>query len=819
MIAKKKISALRLVVILFLLCISPLKAFTDPSQQLLFKGDNSYPPFEFINEAGNPDGFNIAIMDAVIETMNLEASIELGIWAEVREELTEKKIDALTGVFKTEQREQFFDFSMPHFISSFGIFTKKNSSVRSIEDLANTQIIVQKFDVAHDFILENQYGKTVLLAENYSQALQWLTQGLGDCILMPVIQGNLLLKELGLNNISMVGKPFLQREYCFAVAKGNTALLALLNEGLTTIKQSGEFDTIYAEWFGIQDKLYRETVNEQLFTRYLWLTTILLFLIAIVLLISWSLRKRVVKATNSLRKELMDKERIQQSLEQNQASLRQIIDLIPHRISVRDIDGNYVLVNKAVTNYFHLSEDGIIGKHMREINGDNPETDEVLATDQVVITSGLPLFKPAALYHDTEGHEVWMQTNKVRYEGTSQTKPAVLNISTDMTDYHRMEEQLRQSQKLDALGQLAGGIAHDFNNQLTGIQGYAELLETRLQDPVLLEYINNILEATEHSKNLTMQLLTYARKGQYQQIPVSMHQTIESVTRFLQHSIDKRITIITNFEATHYTVLGDPTHMQNMLINLALNARDAMPGGGELTFRTRNDSEQEGAPLLNTVWLTVEVSDTGTGMNAYTLSHIFEPFFTTKEPGKGTGMGLAAVYGAVQALGGSIQVSSTVSEGSTFILKFPCVEDQSFQTKAERVKPAYTPINKRILLVEDEKICRQLSEEMVKGFGCSIVSKEDGIQAIYYFSQHYKSIDLVILDMIMPNLDGESTLRILKKIKPEIPVILVSGFSYSKKIETILSQPECSFLLKPFTQEALYEQIIQATAWKKTKKH
>lgn len=276
--------------------------------------------------------------------------------------------------------------------------------------------------------------------------------------------------------------------------------------------------------------------------------------------------------------------------------------------------------------------------------------------------------------------------------------------SQDITARRNVEERLRQSEKMTAIGQLAGGIAHDFNNQLSPVIGYADMLLKRLDDPTLRRFTENICTASRRAADLTDQLLAFSHKGKYLTIPVDIHKAIAEVISILEHSIDKRISIKQVLDANPHKVLGDPTQLQNALLNLAVNARDAMPDGGKLTFATsivHLQADQIAPEMPSGQYLQLSVADTGCGMAEETQKHIFEPFFTTKKVGKGTGLGLASVHGAIHNHHGSVSVKSREDEGTTITLHFPLLECPD-SPKNEDTSETQANSNEHILIVDDE---------------------------------------------------------------------------------------------------------------------
>ena len=374
----------------------------------------------------------------------------------------------------------------------------------------------------------------------------------------------------------------------------------------------------------------------------------------------------------------------------------------------------------------------------------------------------------------------------------------------DVTGRKRSEEQERQTQKMNAIGELAGGVAHDFNNQLAAILGYADLLSRRLTDAELLSLANGIGAAARRSADLTQKLLAFARKGRFQRVPVDVHRVIAETATILERSLDKRISIEHRRQAEEAVIPGDPSQLQGALLNLSLNARDAMPDGGTLTFETAlagvagRTCEFCRHEVLHGRHLRITVGDTGCGMDEETRKHLFEPFFTTKPIGKGTGMGLASVYGTVKSHGGSIRVDSAKGLGTRVTICLPLAD--AARPDAIPAEPG-TPRSGRplrILVVDDEEELRCMIPRMLAAGGHETVAVANGAEAVELYSKRWREIDLVILDMMMPGMSGSDTFHALKAVQPGVRVLLSSGYSIDGTAREILGEGAVGFLQKPF---------------------
>jgi PAS domain S-box-containing protein len=388
-------------------------------------------------------------------------------------------------------------------------------------------------------------------------------------------------------------------------------------------------------------------------------------------------------------------------------------------------------------------------------------------------------------------------------ERTAELRRANAALREEITQRKRLEERLWQTQKMEAIGQLAGGVAHDFNNQLTGILGNADLLLSCIDDPEHRQCATSIVEAAKRSAELTRQLLAFARKGRYQDMLVDLHVVINDVVSLLGRSIDKKVDFQVQLEAPSPITRGEPAQIHSALLNLALNARDAMPRGGTLLFRTRRCEigPAEAAALVFEVpsgkYVVVSITDDGVGMDRATLARAFEPFFTTKPPGRGTGMGLASVYGTMKSHGGSIRVESEVGRGTSFELFFPI---------AKGGKPAAVQPYDRggslgrlsVLVVDDEPAAGLTLARMLERLGHAATLCASPHEAIATYRERWRELDLVILDMIMPKLDGREAFRALQAINPEVVALLSSGYSIAGNAQEILAEGVRGFLQKPF---------------------
>jgi PAS domain S-box-containing protein len=384
--------------------------------------------------------------------------------------------------------------------------------------------------------------------------------------------------------------------------------------------------------------------------------------------------------------------------------------------------------------------------------------------------------------------------------------------SKDVTEERKAREerrkltaQLQQAQKMEAIGTLAGGIAHDFNNLLMAIQGHVSLMQFDVDSAhAYSRILGNIEKLVRSGAELTSKLLGYARKGQYQAAPLIVNDLVRETSQTFGR-MRKDISIYRDLAEDVRGIIADRGQIEQVLLNLFVNAADAMPSGGRIVLKTRNvthvDIPFKGYSIKAGSYVMLAVSDSGSGMEPAVMARIFEPFFTTKQMGRGTGLGLASAYGIIKGHNGYIDVSSEVGKGSTFYLYFPATDRRAAEaavapTKAERGVGT-------ILLVDDEETVLQVTAEMIEKLGYTVIKARSGPEAIEKFRQGREQIRMVILDMVMPEMNGGQVFDELRKIDPRLKVLLASGFSLQGQARQIMQRGCSGFIQKPFTMEDL----------------
>lgn len=387
-------------------------------------------------------------------------------------------------------------------------------------------------------------------------------------------------------------------------------------------------------------------------------------------------------------------------------------------------------------------------------------------------------------------------------------KNAVFGYMIDISDRKNLELQLLENQKLKSLGTLAGGIAHDFNNLLGGILGYSSLLLSDISDNhPFYNDIQAIAETAKRGAELSNRILAFARGGKYQVTKININTIINDVVAILSHSLDKSVIIETNLENNIWIVHGDSRQIHQAIHNICLNARDAMPEGGKLTINTKNITihqahDNNTSSLAQGDYIKIIIKDTGFGMDKKTKQRIFEPFFTTKPQGEGTGLGMSMVYGIVKNHNGYINIESEVGKGTSIIIFLPKIKEKQLNNN----KNMNNSNSQLILFVDDEDIIREVGEKMLNRGGYKVLLAENGKKAVEIFKKNQERISLVIIDIIMPILDGMEASKILRSIKPDIDIIFTSGYGPEDRPDLLQLNGEY-FIKKPFQTEMFIEKV------------
>jgi PAS domain S-box-containing protein len=498
------------------------------------------------------------------------------------------------------------------------------------------------------------------------------------------------------------------------------------------------------------------------------------------------------------------------TLKDTNARLEAIIETSPLAITTLDLSGRVLAWNPAAERMFGWSGAEVLDQVLPVV----PEAERTELLDR--IRGGEPLLsvERQRLRKDGSTIEVTLWTAPL-YDPAGEVS-GVTGIYADVTQSKLLEEQFRQAQKMEAVGRLAGGIAHDFNNILTVITGYGEMVAERIaSDPPMLEEVQEILKAADHATVLTRQLLIFSRRHVVKQEALDLNTVVAKLERMLRRIIGEDVELVTAPGAGLALVRADTAQVEQVVMNLAVNARDAMPGGGRLTIETANielgaEYGKGHIGVKEGEYVMLAVSDTGKGIPPEVRSRLFEPFFTTKERGKGTGLGLSTVYGIVKQSGGEIWVYSELGKGTTFKIYLPQVLDDE-RRPAQVAEPS--PVEhgeETLLLAEDEPGVRALARDVLRQHGYQVLEAMDVPDALRICREHPERIDLLLTDVVMPVMSGRELAERVAEIRPEIKVLYMSGYTDNIVVSHGVTSIDKEFLQKPFTPRSLARKVRES---------
>ncbi|MBI5552644.1 MAG: transporter substrate-binding domain-containing protein [Desulfobacterales bacterium] len=743
-----------------------------PAQAIRVGSNSDFAPYEFVNGSGQPDGYTVELMRAVARQAGLAVTIVTGPWEEMRQALETRTIDALTGVLYSHERDRLFDFSVPHDVVTYAIFVRENAPYRSVTDLKDKEVLVVSGVYAHDWLQANNFTTRIVTVDHPEQALQRLSSGQHDAAVLPRLHGLELMRRLKLANLETIGPPVLTQKLCFAVAAGNADLLARLNEGLSLVQKSGEYDRLYLKWFSLYEQ-------KQRYWQYGLLGAgLLLGLASLVLVWNVSLKRSVARKTRLI--------------EQREVLLHQIVQGLPMPTFVVDRNNLITHWNMACEKLTGEPATRMAGTDRHRVafyrNARPPLSQQLLekAAGQSTTTCAAStllegaceaefLFQPAGL----EGRWMYGTAGLLR-QADGQVIGAIESWQ-DLTEHKRMEVQLLQSQKMEAIGTLAGGIAHDFSNMLTAIMAHAEMARRHAKaDAQAGAAIQKVLEVCDHAKKLIRRILTFSRQTEVEVKPMRIDQLVSDGIDLIRATLPSSIQIVRELQCAAM-VSVDATQIHQVLMNLCANAAHAMGGRrGTMTVRLAM-ADPQAEPLPEDVqagrgpFVRLSVSDTGHGIPNEIQDRIFDPFFSTKKPGEGTGMGLAVSHGIVKRFGGAITLDSRVGEGATFNVYLPVIQgpEELAAFSMERMPKG----KERLMLVSPSAgAAGDLLLSKLEQLGYRVEVCGSAEEATVELRSEPQRFDLLLITRFLSGVRLEAFIRGVRAIRPDLPIMLTAGY-------------------------------------------
>ena len=782
---------------------------------IYFKGNYDYPPYQLLDKNLNPTGFSIDLLKAIAQTMGLNIKIELDLWNQVRTELETGKIDGLAAMSPSPERSKIVNFSTSYVSITHSIFIRKNSNIKSLEDISGKQVIVVIGDIMHDYLVSNNITKYIIPVKDYQTALRLLSAGEYDCALIPKLLGQFAINEFNLTNLKPVGSTIQHREMAFAIKKDNPELLAQINDGLQIIKATGEYDKIYNKWFAIYEKI---DIKIQVFKIIAWIMIPFLIILLSTLIWSWFLRKQVALKTSELQNELNERKKAEKQLIQEKSLLNSMINSIPDLIFYKNINNIYIGCNDAFCKFNNLKAEEIIGKNDFDIFPEEQakffyETDQKIITDKEIIQS-------ESWEKNFSGKKILLDTLKFPFIDNKGNSLGIVGICHDITNRYKTEIDLKnaknKAEESDRLkSSFLANMSHEIRTPMNAIIGFSDLLvDPDVNDDEreeLVTHINNNCNTLLHliddiidlAKIEANELTIFNSDTSIRDIFIELYETYKETRKKInkQH-ID--IKIQKDLLNKNFILKTDHLRFKQIMINLINNAfKYTETGQVEFGYKILKDT--------NTVEFFVK--DTGIGIPGDKHQEIFKRFSKIETDKsklyRGTGLGLTITQNLVNRLGGIIRVESEVNVGSTFYFTLPLKYGKQTENIdfADSLTEDYKNWkDKTILIAEDEESNYKFLEMLFKNKGLKLLKAKNGIEAIELCKGH-ENIDLILMDIKMPEMNGLDATMQIKKIRPKLPVIIQTAYAMQND-ERISMEAGCDdYIAKPINKEKLFSLI------------
>lgn len=805
--------------------------------------DPDFKPIEYFDKEGRYQGAAAEIIRILEQKLGIKITVvQLKNWDEAMAKFKSHDVDLLGAMVRTPNREKFALFTDTLIAVPGGIFSRSGSKTSlTLKDLHGKKVAVVSNYAAHD-IIKNQFPEINLdVVADVSTGLAKASLGMVDAYVENMANATFYAQEAGITNLQVVGKTEFDYQWGIGIRKDWPELQGILNKGLLAISKE-EREEALSRWIYVEGQRWRPSKTVIVGT----VAALLGLLLLIVGYWNYALQRKVRSRTTSLQEELSERQKAEFALKtltgqleervkertrdleneiterskSEQAALaseqrfRELFQNVADPIYITDMSGAIIAANNQACRELGYSQDELLAMRICDLDAVYDNQDKVAANFKEYSSTSSFTFESVHRRKDASLVPVELNVRIIDFNG----QPSVMGVARNISERKRaeeerlkMEQQLLHAQKLESLGVLAGGIAHDFNNILTAIIGNAELAMMRLnpESPVL-DNLQRIEKAAARAADLARQMLAYSGKGRFVIEAIDLNRLVEEMGHMLEVSISKKAVLRYNLARPLPAIDVDATQIRQIIMNLVINASEAIGDKSGIIAITTGCMEGNEAylqdawltdPVPEGLYVTLEISDTGCGMDKETMGKIFDPFFTTKFTGRGLGM--AAVLGIIRGHKGAIKVYSEPDKGSSFKVLLPAGERpvELFNGNENHDHWRGSGV---VLLVDDEETVRAIGGEMLRELGFDVVTANDGREAVALFRAR-NDISLVILDLTMPHMDGEQCFRELRMLDSNVQVIMSSGFSEYEVTQKFSGKRLAGFVQKPYKLSILRE--------------
>ncbi len=762
-------------------------------------------PLVFVDDNGEAAGLYVDLLNEMASREGWQIQYIQGTWADGLQKVRIGALDLMTVTMRTPERDEFLDFNSEEVMMLWGqIFSRRSAKINNILDLHNLPIALMKDDLNGQNFLTNaaRFGVEckVIETDSHHEVFRLVEDGVAVGGVAPNIFGYVHAHEYGLAQTPILFAP---NSIFFASPEGrNHALLQTIDQYLKEWKSDPE--SIYyhaiATWFG-------PAHTHSPFPRWLFATLVVVGFLSLLLLL-WNrlLNHQVVARTRQLKA--------------SESKIRAIFDQTFLFVGILETDGTVVEVNPTALKFFDADLEDVIGLPFWECPwwGRDPQVQADIERGVAKAAGGQVHYGEAIHPDKDQNPHIIEFTIKPVFNEQGQVV-MLLPEGHDVTEREQLASDLRQSQKIEAIGTLAGGIAHDFNNILTAISGFNELaLEDAKGQPIIEDSLREVGHATERARSLIQQILTFSRRKEMEKAVFAPSIVVNEAVPLLRSSLPTTISIETNLQS-HGSILADPTQFHQIIMNLCTNAFHAMEETGGILGISLRDLDLDpnepilGAPVPAGSYVVLEISDTGIGMDQAMMRKIFEPYFTSKDSGRGTGLGLSVVHGIVKSSGAHLELESQPGLGTTFKIFFPTSNEEGEIQKFENPDelPGELPDElhgkERLIFVDDEKALTHLAERYFKALGYEISIFTSSAEAWDSFADNPGRYDLLITDQTMPQMTGIELIRQIRSVNKQMPIILCTGYNAGLNAKEINEIGINRILHKPMPMKSLAREI------------